>query len=282
MKHQHVCDQAIGVFDSGLGGLTVVRQVQKELPNEKIIYFGDIARLPYGIKSTEQIREFSEQNTEFLLGQGIKALVIACNSSSSAAFKYLKKKYPIPIIDVIEPAASRAAQVTESQRIGVIGTQATVASGAYERALKKNVPGVNVFSQACPLLVSLVEEGILNEPLTDMVLKRYLDGLLANHIDTLVLGCTHYPLLSTAIQRVAGPSVRLVDSAPSAVERLKKILEGKKILQTKKRTGSLQIFVSDLPRNFVAIGARFLGQPLKKVQVVRYKDEVIRRGKWIS
>ncbi len=282
LKYQSRRDRAIGVFDSGLGGLTVVREIRKKLPHEKIVYFGDIARLPYGIKSTDQIREFSAQNTEFLLKQGIKALVIACNSSSSAAFRYLKKNYPIPIVDVIEPAADLAAQTTVNKRVGIIGTQATIASGAYERALKSKLQGVKVYSNACPLLVSLVEEGILNEKLTEIALARYLNGMVGRGIDTLVLGCTHYPLLSKAIRRVAGKKVRLIDSAPPAVERLTRILKAGNLLADASQAGSLRIFVSDLPRNFILIGARFLGMPLRGVRVARYRDELIRKGKWVS
>ncbi len=270
----------IGVFDSGLGGLTVVRELRHALPNERIVYFGDIARLPYGIKSEKQIRDFSCENTEFLLRRNVKAVVVACNSSSSAAFSFLKSHYPLPIVDVIGPAASRAARVTESKKVGVIATQATVASHAYEHAIAKSDRKIRVFSKACPLLVPFVEEGILEGPLIHMVLTRYLKPLLAHKIDTLILGCTHYPMLHRAIQKVVGPKVQLIDSAPAAVRELKQILlEGNGVCK-KRGVGTLQVFVSDSPTNFLTIGTRFLGEPLKDIKVVRFKAQVTVNGKW--
>jgi glutamate racemase len=275
-------ESPIGVFDSGLGGLTVVRKLRSELANERIIYFGDIARLPYGIKSDEQIREYSAQNTEFLIRRKVKAVVIACNSSSSAAFSFLRKCYrDLPIVDVITPAAEEAAARTRNLRVGVIGTQATIEGGAYERALKRNNKKIKVFQASCPLLVPVVEEGILNSDLTQLVLSRYLAPILKHKIDTLILGCTHYPLLRHAIEKVIGPYVTLIDSAPATTRKLEAMLEKIDLLRSKKKKGDLQVFVSDYSRNFIKIGSRFLGEPLDRVKVVRLKNEVRIDGKWV-
>ena len=261
----------IGVFDSGLGGLTVVREMRRRLPRETIVYFGDIARLPYGIKSKEQILNFSIQNTLFLLKQKIKALVVACNSSSSAAFPFLKRHFYLPVVDVIAPAAEAAVKVTRSGRLGVIATQATVESRAYERALKKLNPKIKVSVQACPLFVPLVEEGWLNGSITSKIVEGYLEPLKKHKVDTLILGCTHYPLLRHAIQKVVGSEVRLIDSAGPTVEKLASLLEENGLSYPASRRGSLEIFVSDLPRNFVKVGESFLGEKLNHVEVVRQK-----------
>ena len=281
MEKKVSADAPIGVFDSGLGGLTVVRELRKRLPHERIIYFGDIARLPYGIKSDGQIRDFSRQNTEFLIHRRVKAVVIACNSSSSAAFAYLKKHYRLPIVDVIGPAAKEAACLTRNDKVGVIGTQATVGARAYERALKEINPRIRTFSKACPLLVPLVEEGILDGALTQMVLERYLRPLLREKIDTLILGCTHYPLLHDAIREASGSGVRLIDSAPATVSRLIAVLGENDRLRIREGKGRFQIFVSDLSRDFARIGERFLGEPLGDVKVVRLKNEITVNGRWI-
>ena len=273
-------DAPIGVFDSGLGGLTVVRELRKKLPHERIVYFGDIARLPYGIKSEKQIRDFSQENTEFLLRRSIKALVVACNSSSSAAYSFLKAHYHLPVVDVIRPAALTAAEATQNARIGVIATQATVHSKAYERAIREIDGQIKVFSNACPLLVPFVEEGILDGKLIDLALKRYLRPIMAQRIDTLILGCTHYPMLRGAIQKVVGSRVRLIDSAPAAVSTLRNILEDRDEISNSGKRGKLEVFVSDLPNNFTAIGSRFLGEKLKDIKVVRFKYEITKNGKW--
>lgn len=273
-------DAPIGVFDSGLGGLSVVRELRRQLPNERVVYFGDIARLPYGIKSAKQIREFSCENTEFLLKHKVKAVVVACNSSSSAAYSYLVKNYRLPIFDVIGPAADKAIHASRSQRIGVIATQATVTSKAYETALRGRNKSVRVFSKACPLLVPLVEEGMLRGEVVEMTLKHYLKPLLKNRIDTLILGCTHYPLLRQVIQKTAGPSIRLIDSAPAAVGKLKDLLSQTGKLRNGNKKGCLQVYVSDLPNNFIPVGERFLGEPLKGIQIVRFQTKVSVNGKW--
>ena len=259
----------IGVFDSGLGGLTVVRELRRQLPKEAIVYFGDLARLPYGTKSRGQIQRFSLENARFLLGKGIKALVIACNSSSSAAYQLLRKQLSIPVVSVIEPAVEDCLQRTQNGKIGVIGTAATIESGVYESALVKRNSRAHVFSQSCPLFVPLVEEGWLNGGVAERVIEKYLQPLAARDIDTLILGCTHYPLLANPIQAFFGTQVHLVDSAGPTVRRLADLLHRKKRLYEGRRKPKFQIYTSDLPRNFLHVGERFLGEKLPKVEVVR-------------
>lgn len=261
----------IGVFDSGLGGLAIVREMRRAHPHETIVYFGDLARLPYGTKSKEQILRFSIQNTLFLIRHKVKALVIACNSSSSAACAFLKKNFNLPIVDVVEPAVREAVRTTQTGRIGVIATQATVESRAYEKGLQSANPKIKVFSAACPLFVPLVEEGWLNGSITSQIIEFYLAPLKKKKIDTLILGCTHYPLLEAALLNAVGSRIRLVDSAAPTVQKLSSILEEKQLSYPFPRRGELKIFVSDSPRNFVRVGERFLGEKLNHVEVVREK-----------
>jgi len=259
----------IGVFDSGLGGLTVVRELRRQLPEEAVVYFGDIARLPYGTKSRDQIRRFSLANAQFLLQKGVKALVIACNSSSAAAFGLLKRRLAIPVLSVIEPAVEEALQKSRNARIGVIGTAATIESRVYEDALRKGNSKVQVFSQSCPLFVPLVEEGWLNGGVTDRVIEKYLKPLRQKKIDTLILGCTHYPILTAGLRAFFGPGVNLVDSAAPTVKKLALLLKEKGLLYPYSREPRFQVFTSDKPRNFVKVGERFLGKKLPPVKVVR-------------
>lgn len=259
----------IGVFDSGLGGLTVVRELRRQLPHEAILYFGDIAHLPYGTKSRAQIQRFSLENARFLTQKGVKALIIACNSSSSAAFHLLKRKFSLPVISVIEPAVEESLRETRNGRIGVIGTAATVESRVYEEALGNRNPQVKVFTQSCPLFVPLVEEGWLDGGVTEKVIEKYLTPLIDQKIDTLILGCTHYPILKQKIQSFLGPRVRLVDSAVPTVKSLASLLEKKGLLYSKKRIPQFQIFTSDLPRNFIRVGEQFLGEGLPRIKVIR-------------
>ncbi|MBI4398205.1 MAG: glutamate racemase [Candidatus Omnitrophica bacterium] len=269
---QNIESHPIGVFDSGLGGLTVVRELRRHLPHETIIYFGDIARLPYGIKSKQQIIEFSKQNSDFLAKQGIKALVVACNTSASVSLPALRKSFKLPVIDVIFPAARRAAGLTQAGRIGVIGTTATIQSGAYDRAIRRLAPKVKVFSAACPLFVPLVEEGWTRDGIAEDTVKKYLSPLVRQNIDVLVLGCTHYPMLKGKIQQFVGPRVKIVDSALPTVNFLKDVLHCQGALASPNgKPGALSIFVSDFPRNFIRIGERFLGQKMNSVEVVRLK-----------
>lgn len=261
-----------------------MRELRRILPDERIIYFGDLARLPYGIKSEAQIRTFSDENTRFLLNYGIKALVVACNSSSSAAYSFLKKTYhELPIIDVIEPAARLAVSATRNGKIGVMATQATVGSGAYEKAIKRQNHSLGVESVACPLLVPLVEEGILKGAILTLTLKRYLVPLLQKKIDTLILGCTHYPLLEDEIQKVAGTKVKLIHSAPQAAFELRERLKASGAIAAKiAKSQRLQVFVSDSPLNFKAIASRFLGESLGRVHMVKFEGQVLKNGGWVK
>ncbi|MCM8775264.1 MAG: glutamate racemase [Candidatus Omnitrophica bacterium] len=261
----------IGVFDSGLGGLTVVREIRRLLPAEDIVYFGDIARQPYGIKSNEQILRYSIENVLFLLKKKVKAVVIACNSSSSAAFDFLRRNFNLPVVDVIEPAAQCALRMSRSKRIGVIATTSTVASHAYVKILKRESPSARVFQTACPLFVPLVEEGWREKKITEAIVRHYLSPMKKNRLETLILGCTHYPLIKNAICRVLGRSVRVIDSAKPTAEKLASLLLEKGLLYAAERRGRLKIYVSDLSRNFVKVGERFLGEKLRDLEIVRLK-----------
>src|SRR6202795_4541134 len=215
----------IGVFDSGIGGLTVVKALRERLPNETIVYLGDTARVPYGPKSPETVQRYAVELAGMLMRKNAKALVVACNTVSSVALPLLAKKFAVPIIGVIEPGARAALQATRNRHIGVIGTRATIRSGAYEQALRAADNNVHVSSRACPLLVPLIEEGLLDDDVTDRVIVRYLGPLLADGIDTLVLGCTHYPLLGAAIARVLGREITLVDSAENCATAVQETLD---------------------------------------------------------
>ena len=203
----------IGVFDSGIGGLTVVRELMRQLPNESIIYFGDTARVPYGPKSPDTVLRYSREIVDFLKGEGVKAVVVACNTATAHALPALREENDLPIIGVIEPGSRAAARATRSGKVGVIGTQGTINSRAYERAIAAAAPHTEITALACPLFVPLVEEGWLDKDVTRMVAKEYLQPIADAHVDTLVLGCTHYPLLKSVIGTVIGREVRLIDSA---------------------------------------------------------------------
>ena len=247
-----------------------MKAIRKLLPNENLIYFGDLARLPYGTKSRSQIRAFSVENTAFLVARGIKALVIACNSSASAAGNFVRAHFKhLPIVDVIEPAVQEALATSKSLRIGMIATCATVESGMYEKFLSAGKSKTHVFSKACPLLVPLVEEGMWEDAATDLMIKRYLGPLVEQKIDTLILGCTHYPLLIPALRRFLPKSIHLIDSAAPTARRLEKVLTQKKLRNGAGHKGRLEIYVSDTPRQFTLMGQRFLGEPLNRVTVVR-------------
>ena len=282
MNFSESSELPIGVFDSGLGGLTVVREIIAQLPFEHIIYFGDLARLPYGIKSKRQITDFSIENTEFLAKLGVKSVVIACNSSASAAGMNLKRRFKIPILDVIKPAARSAVQASRTRRIGVLGTQATIASGAYVKILRSLDQNVEVASQACPLFVPMVEEGILDGQIARAIIRQYLEPLLRKKIDTLILGCTHYPLLKNAIQKFVGPNIQLIDSAKPTVSDLACLLESKSLLREEKKRGKLQVYVSDLPQIFMEIGERFLAKPLHDVKLVRLTEVTMVKREWAA
>ncbi len=259
-------NSAIGVFDSGLGGLTVVKELIERLPHEHIVYYGDTARVPYGTKSKESIVEFSHENTEILLNRKVKMIVVACNSSSSYAINSLKKKYELPILGVIEPGASAAAEQTRNNRIGVIATSATVKSGQYARHIQRRNQRAEVISKACPLFVPLVEEGWFDDPATRQIARRYLGELKQADVDTVILGCTHYPLLRDVIQRTMGRDVLLVDSAREVAQRVQRILHDKKLTRARGQ-GRHKFYVSDKPQEFGRIAQNFLGQSIKAVRI---------------
>jgi glutamate racemase len=262
LKHQ-----PIGIFDSGLGGLTVAKAIQKELPSETLIYFGDTARIPYGTKSPDTIIRYSLQIARFLIKkEKIKCLVVACNTASAWALNDLRREFQIPILGVIEPGAQAAIDATRNNRIGVIGTEGTVESGAYVEAIRRLRPKAKVLMKACPLFVPLVEEGKLSGLVTESVALEYLKPLLKEKIDTLVLGCTHYPLLKKTLSRLAGSKIRIVDSATETAKSLHRNLEMHGI-ELSGRGGS-KYFVSDLSRKFKEQAQRFLGRPIHYVEKV--------------
>ena len=263
-------DFPIGVFDSGVGGLTVVRALMAHLPRESIIYFGDTARVPYGIKSVETIAHFSTQITQFLLEKRVKLLIMACNTRAAVASRTIPARSPVPVLDVIEAGARNAVAQTRNRRVGVVGTLTTINSGAYERAIHQLDADIIIRSQACPLFVPLVEEGWLDHAVTRMTAVEYLMPLLTEGIDTLVLGCTHYPLLRPLLQEVVGRHVTLVDSADNMALAAAALLEQMSLGNTGGAAPTLQCYVTDVPQRFQQVGGRFLGRPLENVQVVKW------------
>jgi len=260
--------QPIGVFDSGIGGLTVVKALIEDLPAESIIYFGDTARVPYGTKSKSTIVKFSLENVEFLLRYGVKCIVIACNTASSWALPTLRKYFKVPLVGVIRPGALAAVRRTKNRRIGVIGTTATIHSRAYDLAIERIDASIKVFSQSCPLFVPLVEEGWLNGTVCRQVAQKYLEPLQRQRIDTLILGCTHYPLLAPTIRQILGPQVTLVDSAQQTAAEVRGLLMGTELLSQHRRTPRYRFFVTDESAQFNAIGQRFLGHVIGSVERV--------------
>ncbi len=262
--------QSIGVFDSGIGGLTVVRALMERAPFENIIYFGDTARVPYGIKSVETITHYATQITEFLLQKEVKLLIVACNTMAAVAREAVTALSSVPVLDVIDAGARSTVADPRTKAVGVIGTLATINSNAYARAIHHYVPGIKIFSQACPLFVPLVEEGWLDHPVTRLTAQEYLNPVLAEHIDTLVLGCTHYPLLKATLRDVAGPDIRLVDSAEAMATITLSLLQETRIENPSQLPPNYRFYVTDVPLRFQAIGERFLGRALPNVELVRW------------
>ncbi|MEJ5349087.1 MAG: glutamate racemase [Desulfosoma sp.] len=260
----------IGVFDSGVGGLTVVRALMERLPFESILYFGDTARVPYGVKSVETICGFAREITDFLLQRGVKLLIIACNTMAAVARHVVEERSHVPVLDVIDAGARCAVNVTRARYVGVIGTPATINSNAYARAIHHYDPSVRIFSQACPLFVPLVEEGWLDHPVTRLTAQEYFKPVLCHPIDTLVLGCTHYPLLKPLLQEVAGPGVQLVDSAEAMADQTAEMLLASELGATEERLPEYVFYVTDVPFRFQTIGERFLGRSLFDVRVVKW------------
>jgi glutamate racemase len=259
----------IGVFDSGVGGLTVVRAIMRQLPRERVLYFGDTARVPYGIKGEETIRRYAAQIAGFLMAQDVKLLIVACNTMAAVATDSIARvARQVPVLDVIAAGAARAVELGDGRPIGVIGTTATVQSGAYERAIHALHPAARVDSAACPLFVPLVEEGWLDRDVTRLVAEEYLAPLLADGIGTLVLGCTHYPLLKPLLGGVVGGKAELVDSADVTAARAAQLLDSLHLSNPDPGPPVHRFFVTDVPQRFREIGERFLGGPLPDVQLV--------------
>ncbi len=247
-------DAPIGVFDSGVGGLTVFREIMRQMPNEKIVYFGDTARVPYGSKSKETVTRFSKQIVRFLQTQNVKTIVVACNTASAYALEELEREIDIPIIGVVKPGAKVAAEATRNGKIGVIATEATIGSEIYSQYIKELKPEVSISGKACPLFVPLVEEGLLQDPVTDEIARRYLAELIDIDIDTLILGCTHYPLIRSTVGKIMGEKVTLVNPAYETARELKEMLAGLDMLSdTPPALGSSQysFYVSDKADKFI-------------------------------
>ena len=264
------CPSPIGVFDSGVGGLTVVAALRRLLPHEDILYVGDTARVPYGGKSSETITRYSQELVDLLLQRRCKLIVVACNTASALAVPTLKNFYEIPLHGVIEPGAAAAVKATRSGKIGIIGTKATITSNAYHQAIQALNPHLTIISQACPLLVPLIEEGWIEDEITDFILNRYLDPMLLQGIDTLVLGCTHYPLLKKRIATIAGPDITLVDSAENCAIDIKSLLAEKKLETTNKDKGNLHIILTDRSEGFLNLAAERLQLHATSVETISF------------
>jgi glutamate racemase len=258
----------IGVFDSGVGGLTVLRALRARFPDEPMVYLGDTARVPYGTKSAEVVTRYSLRNAAFLTAQDVKLLVVACNTASSVALPALREALPIPVVGVIEPGARAAARVSRSGEIGVVGTPGTIASGAYQRALAAERPGLRIHVQACPLFVPLAEEGWVQGDVPRQVARAYLAGMRKAGIDTLVLGCTHYPLLRGVLAEELGPGVSLVDSAEATAADVAELLAQGGVGRAPAPAGALRLYVTDLPDRIPELSVRFLGERVESAEQV--------------
>lgn len=261
----------IGIFDSGFGGLTVMSAIHKKFPYENLIYFGDTAHVPYGSKSKDAVIKFSKDIAGFLLKNNVKLIVVACNTASAFALQALQKSLNIPVIGVIEPGAESAVSATKINKIGVIGTEGTVNSRSYYKAIKK-ISKAAVFEQACPLFVPLVEEGWTDNKITSEIINFYLDPLIAKKIDTLVLGCTHYPLLKTDIRKIIGNNINLIDSADAVTLKTQFLLSKYNLFSDSKKKGALSFYVSDNPEKFKKIGSKFFSKKINKVKKINLEQ----------
>lgn len=263
----------VGVFDSGIGGLTVVREIIRQIPDEKIVYFGDTARVPYGSKSKDTIIRYSRQIVRFLQTKKVKAIVIACNTASAYALETLAKECDVPVIGVIHAGSKVASESTKNRKVGIIGTNATVSSEVYVKVIKSMNKEIEVIQKACPLLVPLVEEGLLHDSVTDEIVSRYASELKAKYIDTLVLGCTHYPLLRSTIRRIMGEKVCLVNPAYETAIELKNLLENKKLLNTQSdTTNKYEFYVSDMADRFRDFASSILPDEVEKTQIINIEE----------
>lgn len=268
-------ESPIGVFDSGVGGLTVAREIMRNLPNERIVYFGDTARVPYGSKSKDTIIRYSRQIIRFLQTQEVKAIVIACNTASALALDTVEREFDIPIIGVVKPGAKVAAETTENGRIGVIGTESTINSRMYQQMIQSHDPDITVFGKACPLLCPLVEEGWLKDPVTEEVTRRYLDELMQKDIDTLILGCTHYPLLRSLVGKIVGDRIRLVNPAYETAIELGQLLCEKGLLNRRERGTEKEpyrFYVSDLADKFKKFANSILPYDIETTQKINIEE----------
>jgi len=261
-------NRPIGVFDSGIGGLTVLKEITKELPQESTIYLGDTARVPYGIRSPETVTRYSFENTRFLSEKEIKLLVVACNTASSVSLDAIKSRISIPVIGVIEPGSKAAVRATKNKRIGVIGTEATIKSGSYTKAIKAIDGDIEVIGLACPLFVPLVEEGWIEGAVAVMVAEKYLSPMKGRAVDTVVLGCTHYPLLKHVIGSVLGEGVKLIDSAVETSLEIRKVLEELELKKDDRRERFGEFYVTDSPERFLKVGERFLGRKIGHIEQI--------------
>ncbi len=283
-KHPDHDNRPIGIFDSGIGGLTVVKEIMQRLPGESIVYFGDTARIPYGTKSEETIRRFALEDSIFLLEKDVKLIVVACNTASAVSLPFLQHVLDVPVIGVIEPGASAAASRTQNNVIGIVGTTTTIRTQAYHRAIRNHNPFARIIDQPCPLLVPLVEEGWIEDEATYLITHRYLQNLQANAIDTLILGCTHYPLLKPVFAHILGKAVTLIDSGEETARLVARQLKSHNMLASPDHLPSHKFFISDLPYKFQEIGERFLQQSLPHVETINFEEFLTGKGKnfWAS
>ena len=279
-------DLPIGVFDSGVGGLTVVKEIINQMPNERIVYFGDTARVPYGSKSRDTVVRYSRQIVRFLLEQNVKAIAVACNTASAYAIPEIEAECPVPVIGVIRPGAKTAVEGTRNGRIGVIGTRATITSGSYKEYIREIMPGAEVFGQACPLFVPLVEEGLWEDPVTDEIARRYMASLIDRDIDTSIMGCTHYPLIRKTIGRAAGDKVLLVNPAYETARELRKLLESRSLISGHRyELGSTvpqyRFYVSDMADQFQKFANSIIKYGIlaaEKIDIYNYSARPLSEG----
>lgn len=261
-------NRPIGVFDSGIGGLTVLKELINRLPGESVVYFGDTARVPYGSRSKDTIVKYSFQSVRFLLSKNVKAIVIACNTSSATALMDMKSHFDIPVVGVIEPGAAAAAAASKNGRIGIIGTTATVRSGAYEVAIRKIDSTKSIVSNPCPLFVPIVEEGWANTKVAEMVAEEYLKPLIEDGVDTIVMGCTHYPLLRSVVSRITGGGVTLIDPAFETSREFMNILKENGLEREDDSPVKYNYYVSDDPDKFIKVGATFLEKDIENIEKI--------------